>query len=60
MTFYEAAELARRAEVSQMWLTHFSPSLVGAKGYVKEVRKIFPEAYLGEDGMTVELDFQED
>lgn len=60
MTFYEAAELARRAEVSQMWLTHFSPSLVGAKGYMKEVRKIFPEAYLGEDGMTVELDFQED
>ena len=49
MTFYEAAELARRAEVSQMWLTHFSPSLVGAKGYMKEVRKIFPEAYLGED-----------
>ena len=60
MTFYEAAELARRAEVSQMWLTHFSPSLVGAKGYMREVRKIFPEAYLGEDGMTVELDFQED
>lgn len=60
MTFYEAAELAREAEVSELWLTHFSPSLVGAKGYMKQVREIFPNAYLGEDGKTVELDFQEE
>lgn len=60
MTFYEAAELAREAEVSELWLTHFSPSLVGAKGYMKQVREIFSNAHLGEDGKTVELDFQED
>ncbi len=29
MTFSEAATLARDAEVGEMWLTHFSPSLVG-------------------------------
>ena len=28
MTFYEAAEMAKRANVKEMWLTHFSPSLV--------------------------------
>jgi hypothetical protein len=33
--------------------------MVGAKGYMKEVRKIFPNAFLGEDGKVAELDFQE-
>ena len=60
MTFYEAAELAREAQAQELWLTHFSPSLVGAKGYMKQVREIFPNAHLGEDGKTVELDFQEE
>lgn len=60
MTFYEAAELAKKANVRQMWLTHFSPSLVGAKGYMDEVRRIFPRAYLGEDGKKIELDFLEE
>ena len=27
MTFYEAASMASRAEVGEMWLTHYSPSL---------------------------------
>lgn len=60
MTFYEAADMARRAEVRQMWLTHFSPSLVHAEQYMPEVRRIFPESYLGKDGMTVELEFEGD
>lgn len=60
MTFYEAAEIAKAANVSAMWLTHFSPSLTGAKRYMKAVRDIFPESYLGEDGKFLELDFLED
>ena len=60
MTFYEAADMAARAEVQEMWLTHFSPSLVGPERYMRDVKKIFPEAHLGKDGKTVELDFQED
>lgn len=60
MTFYEAASLARQAEVSEMWLTHFSPSLVKAESYMSEVRKIFPAASLGKDGRSVELDFIDD
>jgi ribonuclease Z len=59
MTFYEAAHLAKDAGAQELWLTHFSPSMVGAKGYMKEVRKIFPNAFLGEDGKVAELDFQE-
>lgn len=60
MTFYEAAEMADKAGVKEMWLTHFSPSLVRPERYIKEVRKIFPNTYLGEDGKTVELLFEED
>ena len=57
MTFYEAAEIARDAEASEMWLTHFSPSLVHAEDYMEEVRSIYPAAKLGKDGKTAELDF---
>lgn len=60
MTFYEAASLAKRANVDQMWLTHFSPSLIGAERYMPKVREIFADSYLGKDGKSVELVFQED
>ena len=60
MTFYEAAEMAKRANVKEMWLTHFSPSLVRGEDYMPAVRKIFGNSYLGKDGKTVELKFQED
>lgn len=58
MTFYEAARLAREADVSRLWLTHFSPSLVRGEAYMDQVRKIFPKAVLGKDGKTIELDFE--
>lgn len=60
MTFYEAADLAKRAEVTEMWLTHYSPSLTRAESYMDEVHKIFPAASLGKDGRRVELEFEED
>jgi len=60
MTFYEAAELAKRAAVSEMWLTHYSPSLVRPEQYMDEVRDIFPGAHAGKDGKSVTLCFEED
>ncbi len=42
MTFYEAAQLAKEAEVKEMWLTHYSPSLTKPEEYMDEVRAIFP------------------
>ena len=59
MTFYEAAELAKKAQVQELWLTHFSPSLVRGEDYMPAVREIFNNAYLGKDGKSVELVFQE-
>jgi ribonuclease Z len=60
MTFYEAAEMAQRAGVEELWLTHFSPSLIRAEDYMPKVRKIFPNAHLGKDGKSVELIFTEE
>ncbi|MGN0405576.1 MAG: ribonuclease Z [Bariatricus sp.] len=59
MTFYEAAEIARDAEVKEMWLTHYSPSLTRPEEYMDDVRAIFPHAIAGKDRMTTELDFPE-
>lgn len=57
MTFYEAAKLAKEADVGEMWLTHYSPSLTRPEEYMDEVRKIFPRAKAGKDKMSVELAF---
>ena len=59
MTFYEAAELAKAADVKEMWLTHYSPSLNYPEEYMKDVRKIFGNAVAAKDGQTVELTFGE-
>ena len=58
MTFYEAAQLAKDAEVKEMWLTHYSPSLTRAEEYMDDVRKIFPGAKAGKDRMSVEMNFE--
>ena len=60
MTFYEAAKLAKAADVGEMWLTHYSPSLTYAEEFMPAVRKIFPRAVAGKDGKSVELKFCED
>ena len=60
MTFREVATLARDAGVGEMCLTHYSPSLVRPDDYMDTVREIFPKAWPGKDGKSVELNFEED
>ena len=60
MTFYEAAQMAKEAGVKELWLTHYSPSLVRPEDYKKEVQKVFANTVLGKDGKTVEIDFEEE
>ncbi len=57
MTFYEAAELAKQADPKEMWLTHYSPSLIRPDDFMDDVRSIFPRAIAARDGRTVELRF---
>lgn len=60
MTMYEAARIARAAKVPELWLTHYSPSLMRPEEYIGEVRKIFPNTVAARDGRTVELNFEEE
>ena len=60
MTFYEAAKLAKEAEVEELWLTHYSPSLVRPQDYKDEVCKIFNSTVIPKDRRTTTLVFEED
>lgn len=59
MTFEEAATLAQKAKVNELWLTHFSPALVYPKEFLPEAKKIFKNTKIGKDRMTKTLKFQE-
>ena len=62
MTMQESASMAARAEVPprELWFTHYSPSMLRPKQYIEDIRKIFPNAVCGRDGMHKELMFDED
>ena len=60
MTMYEAANLAKKAQPAEMWLTHYSPSLNRPDEFIDKVREIFPGAKTARDGWTRELIFDEE
>ncbi len=57
MTMYEAANLAKTAGVREMWLTHYSPSLVRPEEYLNQVRSIFERTKMPRDGWNKTIDF---
>lgn len=60
MTMEEAAKLARAAQPKEMWLTHYSPSLLKPSLFLPDAKKIFPNTVEGKDGMSVELMFEDE
>ncbi|MDO4166032.1 MAG: ribonuclease Z [Eubacteriales bacterium] len=60
MMFTEAAKVAAKAQVKEMWLTHYSPSLLYPQNYMRDTQKIFPNSYAGKDGMSRTLEFPEE
>lgn len=60
MTFYEAATMAKEANVKELWLTHYSPSLVRPQDYTKQVQEIFPNTVVPKDRRTTTLLFEEE
>lgn len=60
MTFIEAATIAKDANVREMWLTHYSPSLVHPEQFVERAREIFPNTVASRDGQFVDLCFDEE
>lgn len=59
MMIREAAGLASDAGASEMWLTHYSPSMPHPDQYLDGARTIFPRTVCGKDGMSRELDFED-
>ena len=57
---YKHMTFAKEANPNEMWLTHYSPSLVKPQLYMDTVTKIFPNAKAGKDGMSVDLKFEEE
>lgn len=60
MMMQEAAQIAKKANVSRFWMTHYSPSLNHPEEFLEEVRKIYPEAVAARDGRTIDLLFDEE
>lgn len=57
MTFYEAAKIAATAQVGQLWLTHFSPSMAKPEMFLDDVREIFNNTIIPKDRRSVALEF---
>ncbi len=60
MNYTEAAKIAKNAEVRELWLTHYSPSLVRPEEFTDNAREIFPNAHTCKDGRSVILHFEEE
>lgn len=60
MTIYEAAKLGKEAEVKEMWLTHYSPSLTRIDEFLPKAKEIFPIIQGGKDGKSTVLEFEEE
>lgn len=60
MTFKEAATLAKKGNVSELWLTHFSPSLVYPKEYLHVAKAVFDKTVVGKDRLTKTFKFDDD
>lgn len=59
MLFSEAAHLAKSANAKELWLTHFSPSMINPEEYLYIAKDIFPNTILGEDRIKKTLHFED-
>ena len=58
MTFSEAANMAHKAKVSELLLTHFSPSIDKPELYLDKAIEIFDKTRLGYDGLKKTLAYK--
>ena len=55
MIFSEAARIALNANVKELWLTHFSPSMPNPEKYLEAATNLFPNTVIGKDLMSKTL-----
>ncbi len=58
MLYTEAAQMAQRAKVRRLWLTHFSPSMPDPEEFLPLAAAIFPAAECGFDGKSIDLAYE--
>lgn len=59
MTMSEAAGLAKRAGVKEMWLTHYSPATARPYEFEDKIKSLFPRTVMAKDRMETELKFED-
>ena len=52
MIFSEAAHMAKKASVKELWLTHFSPAMPNPEKYLDSAKNIFENTIVAHDRMT--------
>ena len=60
MTMQEAAQIGKDAQPVNMWLTHYSPSLVRPDQYMSSVHTIYPNVIAAKDGQEITLKFEDE
>ena len=60
MTMQEAAQIGKDAQPVNMWLTHYSPSLVRPDQYMGSVHAIYPNVIAAKDGQEITLKFEDE
>lgn len=59
MTFFEAANLAKEAQAKELWLTHYSPSLLRPADFINPLKNTFANVKAGVDGMSIDMMFED-
>ena len=55
MLMQDACAIAKKADVTKLWLTHYSPAEKEPFAYADELKKIFPETVISSDGEKLVL-----
>lgn len=60
MLFSEAASLAKKGNVNELWLTHYSPALLEPESLIHFAKDIFDNVHCGYDRKTISFKFDGD
>jgi len=60
MIYREAAQMAKDAQVEELWFTHFSPAMTNPHEFLDNARKIFPNSYCGNNLKEKTIRFREE
>ena len=60
MIYREAAEMAKKAQVKELWFTHYSPAMVNPYEFLDNARLIFPNCHCGSNLKEKTIRFSEE